>query len=176
MGPKRSSFHCLGVLSRSGRPLTLGSPRPVTGAGAEVGVRDCAVSLAADAEKSLPSAQRGQDQEGPGPRPARRGGKARAPLSGGPGSFPALFPTPGDAHRTGCSQERHKDQGDGSRGACLPVLRFLDSHLLVAPEPSWLSVRPFPGLASPFLLRPSPSSLLSGPFLSSELAFSALSS
>lgn len=166
MGLRRSPWHCLRVLSRSGRPLAPGSAAGLQGRGRGGSAGRRPVPLPADAEKSLPSAQRGQDLEGPEPRSARRGGKARAPLRGGPGSFrllPSLVShsrrrTP---HRLPAGEAQ--GPGGGSRGACPPVPRFLGSHLLVAPEPGWLSARPFPGLVSPFLLRPSPSSLLPGP-------------
>lgn len=124
-------------------------------------------SVTAGAEKSVTSARRGQDEEGPAS--GTTGGKGRR----FPAAWPASFPIPSDADRTGCSRERAPGHGGRRARRLPPGLRSFGSNFLAAPGPSQLSARPSPGLAfrgSPFLPRPSPSSLLSWPFLSAELS------
>lgn len=177
--PGRSPCQCLTVLSLSGRPLTLGPSQPVTVAGAQMQARDAE-------SRSPPRVHNGGCGEkrhersagsGPGRTSVRNHGRKRPALRSAawrvPAARPASFPLPSDTDRSGCSRKRAPGRG-GRRAPRLPAWASL--FRLALPRGAW--ARPalgaaFPGLAfrvSPFLPRPSPSSLLAWPFLSAELS------
>lgn len=106
-------------------------------------------------------------------RGARTGpGSARDRGAAGPPPSPVSRP---QRRRPPCSsRERHQDLGGEQLAALARLSTF---SWLPLPDGAWaqpLSVRPFAGRICPCLPRPSPSALLSRPFLPAELAFSAL--
>lgn len=141
------------------------------GGGGRVGLRPAL--LRAGAENSVPAHPGENGRDAAPSRGARTGpGSARDRGAAGPPPSPVSRP---QRRRPPCSsRERHQDLGGEQLAALARLSTF---SWLPLPDGAWaqpLSVRPFAGRICPCLPRPSPSALLSRPFLPAELAFSAL--
>lgn len=170
MRPKRSLFLCLTILILSGHPLTLGHPAGYCGRDGSVGCREPGPRPASLAEKSVTSAPRGQDEEGPasGTAGGKGPGSAQRPGASPPPAQPC-FPFPATPTAAVARRRGPRNAEGGVRRARPPALRSLGSTASRLPGPGGspcglLPAWPFLPASLPFSLALRPSLFFPGHF------------